>query len=75
MNRPQMTSLPFFAYGIFKPGQLCYSRISHLVEKTFECTVSGRLKERDGLPLLILGSNELRIKGYLIHFEAGCVFH
>jgi hypothetical protein len=27
MNPPDDIGLPFFAYGLFKPGQLCYSRI------------------------------------------------
>lgn len=71
MNLPHDTSLPFFAYGIFKPGQLCFSRINDLVEKTIEGTVGGVLKERDGIPLLIIGSNYSRIKGYLIHFRSG----
>ena len=71
MNPPHDTSLPFFAYGIFKPGQLCFSRISDLVEKTVENTVGGYLKERDGIPLLILGNNYSRIKGYLIYFRVG----
>jgi len=71
MNPPIDTSLPFFAYGIFKPGQLCFSRIRDIVEKTVECTVGGYLKERDGIPLLICGDNYSSIKGYLIYFAAG----
>lgn len=71
MNLPDDTSLPFFAYGIFKPGQLCFSRIRDIVEQTVECTVDGCLKERDGIPLLVLGSNYFSIKGYLIYFRAG----
>jgi len=71
MNRPNDITLPFFAYGIFKPGQLCYSRIGDLVAKTTECTVPGFLKERDGIPLLVLEKNYSKIKGYLIHFIVG----
>jgi len=71
MNRPSDTSLPFFAYGLFKPGQLCFSRIRDIVEKTVECKVNGYLKERDGIPLLVLGDNCPSIKGYLIYFNAG----
>ncbi|MDY6839421.1 MAG: hypothetical protein SWH78_15760 [Thermodesulfobacteriota bacterium] len=36
-----------------------------------ECTVGGFLKERDGIPLLVLGNNYSRIKGYLIRFRPG----
>ena len=71
MKRPDNISLPFFAYGIFKPGQLCYSRIGDLVENKTKCSVNGYLKERDGIPLLILGDNYSNIKGYLIHFILG----
>ncbi|UOA08384.1 hypothetical protein [Methylobacter sp. S3L5C] len=70
MKHPNNILLPFFAYGIFKPGQLCYSRISNFVESYTKDTVSGILKERDGIPLLVLGDN-YDIKGYLIHFFAG----
>jgi len=71
MNRPDNVYLPFFAYGIFKPGQLCYSRISDLVETSTECAVPGILKERDGIPLLVLGRNYSNIKGCLIRFISG----
>lgn len=67
MNLPIKTSLPFFAYGIFKPGQLCFSRISALVERIIKCNVKGTLKERDGIPLLALGSENVSIQGYLIY--------
>ena len=71
MKRPSNILLPFFAYGIFKPGQLCHSRIGDFVESSSKDTVSGILKERDGIPLLVLGDNYENIKGYLIHFIAG----
>jgi hypothetical protein len=72
MRHPDDILLPFFAYGIFKPKQLCFGRISDLVKATSACTVRGALKERDGLPLLVLGNTSSRhIKGYLIHFHAG----
>ena len=72
INLPNDTSLPFFAYGIFKPGQLSFSRIRDVVERTVECTVGGALKERDGIPLLVLGKDfSTNIKGYLIYFTPG----
>jgi hypothetical protein len=70
MNLPNDMSLPFFAYGLFKPGQLCFSRIRDVADRTVECTVSGILKERDGIPLLVIGRNYSNIKGYLIYFTA-----
>ena len=41
------------------------------VENVTKCEVPGILKERDGMPLLVLGNSYFNIKGYLIHFIAG----
>ena len=70
MKNPCKTDLPFFAYGIFKPDQLCFFRIKELTKKTIEGVVDGILKERDGIPLLIK-SNYFKIKGCLIYFYSG----
>jgi hypothetical protein len=70
MRLPNNTNLPFFAYGIFKPRQLCFFRIRELVKNTRETKVKGVLKERDGIPLLVLNEYS-RIKGVLIHFKNG----
>jgi hypothetical protein len=70
MKIPSKTDLPFFAYGIFKPGQLCFFQIKELTKKTIEGVVDGILKERDGIPLLIK-SNYFKIKGCLIYFYSG----
>ncbi len=67
---PTDTSLPFFAYGLFKPGQLCYSRIREFVQEAHRVAVNGILKERDGLPLLIKSSNR-EVRGFLIYFRSG----
>jgi hypothetical protein len=71
MNLPEKTESPFFAYGLFKPGELCYFRIRELVDKkrVTKAKVNGRLKERDGIPLLDEG--DLKIEGYLIYFKNG----
>jgi hypothetical protein len=70
MNLPHDTNLPFFAYGLFKPGQLCFFRIKDLVKNTYDTEVTGILKERDGLPLLVL-SRDSKVKGVLIQFKEG----
>ena len=69
MGLPNKTDLPFFAYGLFKPGQLCFFRIKKLVKKSIHGTVDGILKERDGIPLLV-NSNYSKVKGYLIYFDS-----
>lgn len=69
MNLPDDSTLPFFSYGLFKPGELCYSRISDLVQHTKKSTIKGFLKERDGIPLLVLENGAMVINGYLIFFQ------
>ena len=49
MKLPENTNLPFFTYGLFKPGQICYFRIHELVDTTTEANIDGYLKERDGI--------------------------
>ncbi len=68
MKLPNNTKLSFFAYGLFKPGQLCFFRIKELVKNTTEAEISGILKERDGIPLLIL-SKYSKVKGVLLQFK------
>lgn len=69
MKLPDDITLPFFAYGLFKPGQLCFFRIRDLVENFQYAEVNGSLKERDGIPLLVLNDYSV-VKGSLIHFQA-----
>jgi len=70
MKLPSKIDLPFFAYGIFKPGQLSFFRIKELTKETIEGTVYGILKERDGIPLLV-EHNSHKVKGCLIYFYSG----
>lgn len=69
MNLPSDQQLPFFAYGIFKPGELAFLRIKDLVEECSEFTIKGALRIRDGLPI---ASPDERgeIAGVLIRFRA-----
>jgi len=46
------SDLPFFSYGIFKPGQLGYFRISEYVSQVQDGEIDGCLWIRDGIPLL-----------------------
>lgn len=70
MRLPNDINLPFFAYGIFKPGQLSFFRIRNLVKNACVAEVNGILKERDGIPLLV-PSEYSKFKGVLIFFEDG----
>lgn len=53
MDNPSNIRLPFFAYGIFKPGQLGYLRLTNLVaEAKPDREIRGALLIRDGLPII-----------------------
>ena len=68
MEPPSNTDWPFFAYGLFRPGQLAFFQLRELVGDVSEpAEVSGHLHLRDGLPLIELGG-EGRIKGALLTF-------
>ena len=71
MTLPNNIKLPFFDYGLFKPGQICYFRIKEFVLTRNQDTVDGYLKERDGIPVLVHEKNHDHIKGYIIHFREG----
>ncbi len=68
MKMPEDFVLPFFAYGLFKPGQLCFERIKDLVSKVEDGYAGGSLRERDGIPLFNNSQGYSRVKGSLIYF-------
>ena len=64
-------NLLFFAYGLFKPGQLAYKQIAELVvDYEPMATVKGVFYERDGLPLLKTDAYNT-VKGALLTFHTG----
>jgi hypothetical protein len=67
---PDDPTLPFFAYGLFKPGEPLYRHIQHLVEGApSPGRIGGSLRVRDGMPLLKPGA-EGPVCGYVIRFAA-----
>src|SRR5579863_1276272 len=71
MQNPTRTTLPFFAYGLFKPGQLGFERLeSYVSDCRMRCTVHGTLWLRDGIPLFEPGTGD-RTSGALIYFRDG----
>lgn len=69
---PEDVTQPFFAYGIFKPGEIAYFQIKRLepigVEKA---EVSGALRSRDGVLLLVETHSGSPIQGWRITFKPG----
>ena len=68
MKPPTDLSLPFFAYGVFKPGELAFFQIKDLVAECSECSMRGTLRIRDGLPIAS-PEDQGEIRGTLIKFR------
>ena len=71
VGSPRNRNLPFFAYGIFKPGQLAYPQIMNYVdvEPSAEI-VDYEMLFRDGIPVMRSGENEyFKTSGYLMKFN------
>lgn len=69
MDRPSDVTLPFFAYGIFRPGQLGFLQLKDLVDTMIQASrIRGTLLLRDGLPIVDpRGTGS--VKGVLLHFH------
>ncbi len=53
MDRPADIGLPFFAYGLFKPGQLAFFQLrDFVINVTDPADIPGSLLLRDGLPII-----------------------
>src|SRR5260370_30252538 len=71
MTGPNDFNLPFFAYGVFRKGDLGFLNISELVDKVEEpVAVKGSLLLRDGLPI-INPQGGSSVPGSLITFREG----
>lgn len=69
LEPPDQTNLPCFVYGLFKPGELAFRRISQFLEADpVPAVVVGTLWIRDGLPLLDAESGG-RTCGRLLRFH------
>lgn len=71
LEKPDDIDLPFFAYGIFKPGQLAHSKIKRFIDEiTNDVEINYMMKTRDGVPIMIDNENEhFLTKGSLITFK------
>jgi hypothetical protein len=70
MNLPDDISLPFFAYGIFKPGEISYYCIKDYVSQPQKKhTLLKKMWIRDGIPILGSADNEGETNGYILYFD------
>ncbi len=68
---PKNVTLPFFAYGLFKPGQLGIFRLEDCLERIeSNIELNAKLWERDGIPILELKGNK-SVEGALLFFKSG----
>lgn len=67
---PNDLSLPFFAYGLLKPGDVAYPQISSYVgPEPVQDAVSGQLWARDGMPVFRPGEHD-SVRGYVLTFAS-----
>ena len=72
LRKPYDTNLPFFAYGVLKPGEIAYSRIKDLIYEKTEACVKYSMRHRDGVPVLFSKERDHEETcGYLFHFSDG----
>lgn len=71
LNLPKNTNKAFFAYGIFKPGQIAYSKIrNHVAENIENIEINYQMRHRDGVPILLNEENsQYKTKGSIIKFK------
>lgn len=67
---PSDIYLPFFTYGVFKPGELAFLRIKDIVAHCQASSIDAELRIRDGLPIASPNSRR-KLLGELIHFCSG----
>ena len=62
---------PLFAYGIFKKGQLAYSKIADCVEDVANDEVPFKMHIRDGVPVIRKEHSSFTTMGHRIYFAEG----
>lgn len=66
---PDDPTLPFFAYGIFQPGEIAFFQIRDAVAAVAPAQVSGNLRIRDGVPILDPDARNGTVAGWRIEFK------
>jgi hypothetical protein len=69
LGLPDDPSLPFFAYGLLKPGELAFPQVERFVISEKRATAPGTLWLRDGIPLFD-PEGDGEVDGRLLWFDA-----
>ncbi len=64
-------SLPFFAYGLFKPGEIAFFQIKDFVQAVVPISVPGALLIRDGVVVLDGTRTKEVASGVRVEFRDG----
>lgn len=51
LSKPIDTTIPFIAYGSFKPSELRFNLIEEYVHDFYEIKIAGLMEEKDGVPI------------------------
>ena len=72
MKLPNDIKIPFFSYGLFRPGEIAFQIISKYVDfnKIEKRNIEGSLKLRDGLIIFDEKGND-KVHGYMFYFKNG----
>lgn len=62
-------NLPFFTYGLFRPGEIAFLGIKDFVDIAQPMSIQGSLTLRDGMTLF-KREDQQNVKGYLLTFKA-----
>lgn len=62
-------ALPFFAYGLYRPGEIAFFQIKDLVQKIQPASAAGLLLIRDGVVVLDRSRRDETAQGFRIHFR------
>ena len=67
---PEDINLPFFTYGIFKPGEIAYSKIKDSIINKDKKVIHYPMRHRDGVPILLSRNKPSSTTcGYLFNFN------
>ena len=73
LKLPKNPSLPFLAYGSFKPGELRYNLIKEYVSEFKPIEIIGLMKEKDGIPIFFTIQTKryarIQYEAYEIYFK------
>ncbi len=68
--KPKNTQLPFFTYGVFRPGEIPFLGIRDFVNTSKICKIKGCVRIRDGV--FIYSDGDQDVMGFLLDFKDDC---